>query len=206
MELLIEPVGEPQRGVYRQLRDHLKTGASCRLAHDVQTGDIAIAKIDTVGSQTTFVEDIPGLTPLFIFGATPLARAIVTQVAEMDFMLHVIDWRSYYLDFFRNLNYVTVLESVSEFDRNSMTLILSHSFERDLEMLSLALRGRCRYIGLLSSKKRRDKMFDELENKGISRADTGRIHSPVGMDIGSRTDPEIAVSIVAELIKWKNAS
>jgi xanthine dehydrogenase accessory factor len=95
-------------------------------------------------------------------------------------------------------------EAPYPFDERSLVLILSHSFERDKEALRQAVASRCAYIGLLSSKNRRDKMFEDLLAEGISPADLKRVSSPIGIDIGGRSDPEIAISILAELIKFRN--
>jgi molybdenum cofactor cytidylyltransferase len=77
---------------------------------------------------------------------------------------------------------------------------MSHYFEKDRDTLGLALRQNCRYVGLLSSRKRRDAIFKELASGGVPNEALRR----AGIDIRSVTDPEIAVSIVAELVATRN--
>jgi xanthine dehydrogenase accessory factor len=47
-------------------------------------------------------------------------------------------------------------------------------------------------------------VFEDLIAKGVSRESLSRVHAPLGLPIGSKTVPEIAISIVAELIAWRN--
>ena len=68
----------------------------------------------------------------------------------------------------------------------------------------MALTSQARYIGLLSSQKRREAMYEELAAEGMPKKQLMAIHSPAGVAINGKSDPEIAVSIVAEMIAVKN--
>ncbi len=59
-------------------------------------------------------------------------------------------------------------------------------------------------MGLLSSKLRRDTLFETLAGEGVSVRDLGRVSSPVGIDLRAKTDPEIAIGIVAEIVGFVN--
>ena len=63
---------------------------------------------------------------------------------------------------------------------------------------------RCGYVGMIGSKRKIRLIFEDLVNKGIPQETLARVHAPLGLDIGSQTVPEIAVSIVAELIACRN--
>lgn len=91
----------------------------------------------------------------------------------------------------------------------SAAVLMSHSYEYDLQVLKRILPMDLSYIGILGPKKRAEKMFLELEEEGIhlSPDDKHRIHSPVGLDIGAETPEEIALSIVTEIqAKFTNRS
>ncbi len=60
------------------------------------------------------------------------------------------------------------------------------------------------YVGLIGSRRKIRLIFENLREAGISDEDLGRVTAPVGLDIGSQTVPEIAISIVAELIARRN--
>src|SRR5262249_26317288 len=62
----------------------------------------------------------------------------------------------------------------------------------------------CGYVGMIGSKRKIRMIFDDLEAKGVPTETLARVHAPLGYDIGSQTVPEIAVSIVAELIACRN--
>lgn len=209
MEILVEPITEPHKVVYTEVRKRLHEGRDGILSHDVESGTLALsdsapdggAKGEEKPEDTRLVEPITPFPKLFVFGATPLAHRLVEFMHDMNYALHVIDWRGAHLEAFRRYGYVTVLEEQFPFDRDSLVLVLSHSFEKDKHVLAKALGAEARYIGMLSSKKRRNHLYAELHDMGIDPEATARIHSPIGIDIGAKTDPEIAVSIVAEIVK-----
>jgi xanthine dehydrogenase accessory factor len=64
-----------------------------------------------------------------------------------------------------------------------------------------ALRSDCLYIGALGSKKTHAKRLERLRQQGIGDEDLARIRAPVGLSIGAKGPAEIAVSILAEIIK-----
>jgi xanthine dehydrogenase accessory factor len=210
IEVLLEPVLEDQKIVYRELKDHLEnTGHTpwdepLYLTHDLETGAITLSRENQRIEEGVFVEVIYPPVSLFIFGATPLAYQVTNYLEEMNFWIHVIDWRASYLEKFESVDHVRLHKEFENFDRSSMVLVLSHSFERDREVLKQALLNGCAYIGLLSSSTRRDRIFEELRKEGISESMLETVSSPVGIEINSQSDPEIAVSIIAELIRFKN--
>ena len=62
------------------------------------------------------------------------------------------------------------------------------------------------YVGMIGSKRKIKLIYEDLLAKGIPEEALSRVHAPLGLDIGSQTVPEIAVSIVAELIACRNLS
>jgi xanthine dehydrogenase accessory factor len=150
-----------------------------------------------------FVENIVPPRDLFMIGATPLARELARHLADMFFRIHIIDWRSAHLATFEGSGF-DLHSDEYPFEPDSLVLVLTQSFERDKTALSKALSSRCSYIGLLSSKTRRDALYEEMVKEGVPAEDLERISSPVGIDIHARTDPEIAVGISAELVGFVN--
>ena len=78
-------------------------------------------------------------------------------------------------------------------------LLLTHDDKLDLPALELGLDRNVKYIGMFSSRQARDKRYEKLKEEGYSQEQLARIHSPVGLDIGARSQEEIALSILAEL-------
>lgn len=79
-------------------------------------------------------------------------------------------------------------------------VIATRGHSRDRECLAQSMRTTAHYVGMIGSKRKRDGIFGFLRSEGFSETDFGRVHSPIGLEIGAETPEEIAVSIVAELI------
>lgn len=202
--LLIEPVLDAHKRVYRQLRERLERGESAYLVHKLKTGDLSLEDHAPEPSPDLYTEDVrPGDT-LCIFGATPLARQIVHLLDESEFSIHVSDWRETYLAALEDLPHVSFHLDEWAIDTDSFALVLSQNHERDLGSLREAIAHDACFIGLLSSTKRRDAMFAQLKGEGFSDKQLERVFSPVGLPIHARTDAEIAMSIAAQLVQVKN--
>jgi xanthine dehydrogenase accessory factor len=80
-------------------------------------------------------------------------------------------------------------------------VVISHHFDADLAYLeALADRGTIGYVGLLGPAPRRDRLLAALGRRGAQLA--GRLHAPIGLDIGARTPEAIALAVAAELHAW----
>jgi xanthine dehydrogenase accessory factor len=86
-------------------------------------------------------------------------------------------------------------------DERSAVVLMSHNYEQDKAFLYRLLSANVSYIGILGPVKRTDRLLNDLRADGISLADDflARLHSPAGLDIGSETPEEIALSIIAEI-------
>ena len=83
-------------------------------------------------------------------------------------------------------------------------VVLSHDAKLDEPALAAALRSECFYIGALGSQRTQRARRGRLAESGFADAELDRIHGPVGLDIGALTTPEIAISIMAQLIQcWR---
>jgi xanthine dehydrogenase accessory factor len=67
--------------------------------------------------------------------------------------------------------------------------------------LSEALRSNCLYVGALGSKRTHAKRLERLRTEGFGESELNRIHAPVGLSIGAKGPAEIALSIMAEIVK-----
>lgn len=86
----------------------------------------------------------------------------------------------------------------------TFAVILTRGHSHDEEALYHLASTGCGYVGMIGSKRKIRMIFDDLVAKGISSEALSRVHAPLGYNIGSQTVPEIAVSIVAELIACRN--
>ena len=86
-------------------------------------------------------------------------------------------------------------------DDSSYIVIVTRGHLYDGIVLEQAVESKACYIGMIGSRKKIRTLYQSLTEKGIAKENLGRVHAPIGIDINSETPEEIAVSIVAELIK-----
>ncbi len=85
-------------------------------------------------------------------------------------------------------------------DESSYLVIVTRGHMGDYEVLRSALRQPCAYIGMIGSRKKVAETMALLEREGFPREQLSRVHSPIGLKIGSETPEEIAISICAEMV------
>jgi xanthine dehydrogenase accessory factor len=91
-------------------------------------------------------------------------------------------------------------------DSRTAVVTLAHEARLDDETLTLALRSPCFYVGALGSRRTHEKRVARLSAAGLSDAEIARIDAPVGIRIGAKGPGEIAVSILAALIKARHGA
>ena len=92
-------------------------------------------------------------------------------------------------------------ESPGRLDDRCAAVIMTHNYQRDLDLLAELLPGEAPYIGLLGPRSRTARLLDDLAARGArpSESQLARLRGPVGLDIGAETPEEIALSIAAEI-------
>jgi xanthine dehydrogenase accessory factor len=78
--------------------------------------------------------------------------------------------------------------------------ILTHDVKFDVPAIEAALRSPVGYIGAMGSQKTHARRVERLRESGVSEEQLARISAPIGLDIGAKTPPEVALSIAAELV------
>jgi len=148
---------------------------------------------------------------LVIVGGGHVGKAVGDLADQLDFDVVVVDDREEFISeqrFPYAQQRITgpmreVLPSLSV-DHNTYCMIVTRGHNHDEEALfHLAERG-ARYVGLIGSRRKIRMIFDDLVEEGISPESLQRVYAPLGIDIGSQTVPEIAVSICAELVAHRN--
>jgi xanthine dehydrogenase accessory factor len=79
-------------------------------------------------------------------------------------------------------------------------VLVAHDYKYDLPVLRHALATPVPYIGMLGSRRRGATILKFLAEDGVSEADLARIRVPIGLDLGARTAPEIALAILSEIL------
>ena len=157
------------------------------------------------------VEPILSEPTVYIFGGGHVSQQLAPLAKRVHFKVVVIDDREMFANKDRFPDADDIL--VSEFERcfetlsideSSYIVIVTRGHLYDGVVLEEAVRTKARYVGMIGSKKKIRLLFENLQKKGISKETLDRVYAPIGMDIGSQTPEEIAVSIVAQLIKVRS--
>jgi xanthine dehydrogenase accessory factor len=90
-------------------------------------------------------------------------------------------------------------------DAYTYAVLLTHDPKIDDQALHILLKSEVAYIGCLGSKKTHEKRMKRLQEAGFTETEIEKIHAPIGVDINAKSAREIALSIISELIKNKNA-
>ena len=89
-------------------------------------------------------------------------------------------------------------------DEFSFVVVVTHDAKLDNPALQAALRSPAPYVGALGSKKTHARRLKALREAGVGEADLGRIHSPIGLEIGASSPQEIALATLAEVVAVRN--
>ncbi len=88
-------------------------------------------------------------------------------------------------------------------DENSYIVIVTGGHRFDKEALAQALGTKARYIGMIGSRKKRNRTYQDLLEEGFTVSQLEQVHCPIGLSIAAETPFEIAISIIAELIQHR---
>ncbi len=144
---------------------------------------------------------------LIAIGAVHISQALAPMAKQLGFDLTVVDPRTAFAtpERFPGVPVIaewpeTALPGLGV-DHYTGFLALTHDPKIDDPALDHALKAGCFYIGALGSRKTHAGRVARLQKRGFSDADIGRIHAPIGLDIGATSPAEIAVSILAEIVQ-----
>ena len=178
------------------------------------TGEVVV---EAASRGDAFAFDGSRLTALFgprwrllIIGAGQLSRAVAQMALALDFEVVCCDPRDEYnltwdipgTTFSKAMPDDLVLEL--QLDPHSAVVAVTHDPKLDDLVLLEALKSPAFYIGALGSRNNTAARRERLALFDLSPAEIDRLHGPIGLDIGSKTPAEIAVSIVAEIVAVKN--
>ena len=142
-----------------------------------------------------------------IAGATHTAQVLSDIARHVGYDVTVVDPRQAFLTAERFGSTPALADWPAEslaalgLDARTAVVALTHSAHIDDEALTMALRSDCFYIGALGSRGTHAKRIERLKAAGFGDADLARIHAPIGLAIGAKGPAEIAVSILAEIVK-----
>jgi len=144
---------------------------------------------------------------LVIVGAGHIAQELVPLARRMGFRTLVLDGREAFLTVERFPDADELVrgwpaEQLPRFlGPASYVAVLSHDPKFDEPCVRLALRSPARYVGVIGSKKNQEKRRAALRAEGFTPEEIGRLRGPIGLPLGGKQPNEVALSIVAEIVK-----
>ena len=167
-----------------------------------------IAPVDATDTLDAFVEFIAAPARLLIIGAGNDVLPLTQLATVMGWELVIVDGRSDYATKSRfpmasQLLVGKAAEVLPQLrpDRRTAVLLMTHNFTYDLAIMGGLHPYQFPYLGVLGPKKKLEKLIENLEKEGIhlSAADQQRIYGPMGLNIGTESPEEIALSVISEI-------
>jgi xanthine dehydrogenase accessory factor len=147
---------------------------------------------------------------VIIVGAVHIAQYLVDLVKNFNFDITIIDPREYFIteQRFKDIKIINewpdrALEKIQT-NSNFALITLTHDPKIDDPALNHALKNKFFYIGALGSKKTHENRCKRLKEAGFNQEEINSIHGPIGIKLGGKSTPEIALSIAAQLVSETN--
>ena len=143
---------------------------------------------------------------VIIVGAVHIAQYLIDFIKNLNFVITIIDPRKYFTSEqrFKNVKIINEWpkEVFKKIETSSSTALiaLTHDPKIDDPALQHALKNNFFYIGALGSKKTHTDRCQRLKEAGFNEEEIATIHGPIGIKLGGKSAPEIALSIVAQLV------
>jgi xanthine dehydrogenase accessory factor len=158
------------------------------------------------GEITIFLEVFARRPRIVIFGAGQIAAELVRLAKALGYHTIVADGRRAFLDRARFpaadeliLAWPEETFEMIGLDASCYVCLLSHDPKFDEPALQVALRSPARYVGAIGSKKTQAARRARLRELGLDELQIGRLHGPIGLNLGGRQPSEIALAILAEI-------
>jgi len=181
--------------------------AGARATLDAGCSSVRTHRIGSARLEALFEYVVPPVS-LLVFGAGSDARPLVRLAAELGWRVSVLDHREGHAtaERFPQADAVRVVDpdrldlAGLAIDDRSAAIVMTHHFLNDRALLSRLLPAGLGYIGLLGPRKRTCKLLEQLAEAGQAAGAAGaRLYGPAGLDVGSETPEEIALSVLSEI-------
>ena len=165
-----------------------------------------LKKNGIIENSNIFVETYIRPIKIIIVGAVHIAQYLIDFAKSLNFEISVIDPRGYFAtkQRFPNMKIINKWPDEAfkeiETDSNSALIALTHDPKIDDPALQHAIKKKFYYIGALGSKKTHANRCERLKKSGFSDEEINLIHGPIGIKLGGKAAPEIALSIIAQLV------
>ena len=165
-----------------------------------------LKKNGVIENTEIFIETYIRPIKVIIVGAVHIAQYLVDFAKSLNFEISIIDPRGYFASEqrFPDMKIINKWPDEAfkeiETNENSALIALTHDPKIDDPALQHALNKKFYYVGALGSKKTHENRCQRLKDAGFNSDQINSIHGPIGIKLGGRSAPEIALSIIAQLV------
>ncbi|RIV39203.1 XdhC family protein [Micromonospora radicis] len=207
--LVVRPGGHYEGSLGDERLDEVAAGHATDLLHTGTSGVVEIGVADGYCQEpmTLLVECNTPAPRMLIFGAIDHAAALARLGVFLGYRVTVCDARATFAtpDRFPYADEVVVdwphrYLAAQRLDGSTVICVLTHDPKVDVPLLTAALRLPVGYVGAMGSRRTHEQRLARLREAGLTDRELGRLHSPIGLDIGARTPQETALSIAAEIV------
>jgi xanthine dehydrogenase accessory factor len=168
--------------------------------------DSGESSLETAADGEVFLHALVPPARVIVIGATHIGQILAHLVKIAGYEVIVVDPRTAFAAEARfpgiRLDTDWPQDAIPRIGLDPYTAVvtLAHVAHIDDEALKLALRSNCFYVGALGSRRNHAKRTERLTAAGYSSEEIGKVHCPIGLNIGAQSPQEIAISIMAELV------
>ncbi|MGW8181295.1 MAG: XdhC family protein [bacterium] len=193
--------------IWSKSKEVIHSGRASLVSYTMTDEDAENDGLVCGGTVEIFIEPILSDPQLIIMGAGHLGQAIARLAGPLGFTVTVLDDRDSYASSarFPEADQLIVDSFEQGLDqlsirKNSFILVVTRGHSHDQIATEKAIQTAARYVGLVGSRRKIKIIVEQLLQKGLPPESFRRLYAPIGLDIGSETPDEIAISVMAELI------
>ena len=189
-----EPSGDPKAELIRQ--------------HALEVLSTGISRLEEYDFGEVFIEYIAPPKQVMVFGCGADAVPLAEIAKSLGWHVTIIDHRTALANHerFQNVDEIIIArpEEIAarvSLSKKSVTVLMTHNYDHDKEILKALFESNVKYIGLLGPHVRTENILREFREEGVKVSDENlrNLHGPVGLDIGAELPETIALSIIAEI-------
>ncbi|MDH4066982.1 MAG: XdhC/CoxI family protein [Acidobacteriota bacterium] len=189
-------------------REALRTRKAVTAKYDLNDDFAEETGLVCGGQMEVFIEPLESSPALYVFGAGHVGYYLGRVASEAGFEVHVLDDRAAFANRERFPFAASVIvEDIptwlaqASLPPSAYAVVVTRGHRHDLDALAALAPRELRYLGLIGSRAKVARIYDQLLGEGLATLEQlSRVHAPIGLDIGAVTPQEIAVSIAAELV------
>ena len=146
------------------------------------------------GALEIYIEPVLPVPHLVIVGTSPMAHTLAKLAKALDWLTDLVSPPDFTAD-----------SAGKQWASERSMVIVATQGHGDEDMIERAVAARPAYLGLVASRKRGEAVLGYLAERGVPKDQLDRVHAPAGLDLGRTTHEEMAVAILAELVKLRAA-